>query len=104
MPPRRRKRSSARSPTTTAEGIEKYLGSGMVRGIGPKLARRIVAARAVATCCPLARGRTVAKASRFRLDDRPRFFAGLRLRRSASARDLSDFIRAACATRLRPAE
>ena len=27
---------------TTAEGIEKYLGSGMVRGIGPKLAKRIV--------------------------------------------------------------
>jgi len=32
------------TPPTTAEGIEKYLGSGMVRGIGPKLAQRIVAA------------------------------------------------------------
>lgn len=30
------------TPPTTAEGIEKYLGSGMVRGIGPKLAKRIV--------------------------------------------------------------
>ena len=29
------------TPPTTAEGIEKYLGSGMVRGIGPKLAKRI---------------------------------------------------------------
>jgi exodeoxyribonuclease V alpha subunit len=32
------------TPPTTAEGIEKYLGSGMVRGIGPELAERIVAA------------------------------------------------------------
>ncbi|SNB82091.1 Helix-hairpin-helix domain-containing protein [Rhodoblastus acidophilus] len=32
------------TPPTTAEGIEKYLGSGMVRGIGPKFAQRIVAA------------------------------------------------------------
>ncbi|MDI9850238.1 ATP-dependent RecD-like DNA helicase [Rhodoblastus sp. 17X3] len=32
------------TPPTTAEGIEKYLGSGMVRGIGPKLAERIVVA------------------------------------------------------------
>ena len=31
------------TPPTTAEGIQKYLGSGMVRGIGPKLAERIVA-------------------------------------------------------------
>ncbi|MDP3178595.1 MAG: ATP-dependent RecD-like DNA helicase, partial [Spirochaetaceae bacterium] len=30
------------TPPTTAEGIEKYLGSGMVRGVGPKLAKRIV--------------------------------------------------------------
>ncbi len=30
------------TPPTTAEGIEKYLGSGMVRGIGPVLAKRIV--------------------------------------------------------------
>ena len=30
------------TPPTTAEGIEKYLGSGMVRGIGPTLAKRIV--------------------------------------------------------------
>jgi len=37
------------TPPTTAEGIEKYLGSGMVRGIGPKLAARIVAAFGVAT-------------------------------------------------------
>ena len=32
------------TPPTTAEGIEKYLGSGMVRGIGPVLVKRIVAA------------------------------------------------------------
>ena len=32
------------TPPTTAEGIEKYLGSGMVRGIGPVLAKRIVSA------------------------------------------------------------
>ncbi len=32
------------TPPTTAEGIEKYLGSGMVRGIGPVLAKRIVTA------------------------------------------------------------
>ena len=37
------------TPPTTAEGIEKYLGSGMVRGIGPKLAERIVAAFGEAT-------------------------------------------------------
>lgn len=30
------------TPPTTAEGIEKYLGSGMVRSIGPKLAKWIV--------------------------------------------------------------
>jgi exodeoxyribonuclease V alpha subunit len=30
------------SPTTT-EGIEKYLGSGMVKGIGPIFAKRMVA-------------------------------------------------------------
>ena len=34
---------------TTAEGIEKYLGSGMVRGIGPVLAKRIVGAVGEAT-------------------------------------------------------
>ena len=32
------------TPPTTTEGIEKYLGSGMVRGIGPVLAKRIVGA------------------------------------------------------------
>ncbi len=37
------------TPPTTSEGIEKYLGSGMVRGIGPKLAERIVAAFGAAT-------------------------------------------------------
>ena len=37
------------TPPTTAEGIEKYLGSGMVRGIGPKLAKRIVAVFGEAT-------------------------------------------------------
>jgi exodeoxyribonuclease V alpha subunit len=37
------------TPPTTAKGIEKYLGSGMVRGIGPKLAARIVAAFGSAT-------------------------------------------------------
>jgi exodeoxyribonuclease V alpha subunit len=30
------------TPPQTAEGIEKYLGSGMVKGIGPHFARRIV--------------------------------------------------------------
>lgn len=34
---------------TTAEGIEKYLGSGMTRGIGPRLAKRIVAVFGEAT-------------------------------------------------------
>ncbi|WOJ91845.1 ATP-dependent RecD-like DNA helicase (plasmid) [Methylocapsa polymorpha] len=37
------------TPPTTAEGIEKYLGSGMVHGIGPKLAQRIVGAFGEAT-------------------------------------------------------
>lgn len=32
------------SPPTTLEGIEKYLGSGMIRGIGPVYAKRLVAA------------------------------------------------------------
>jgi exodeoxyribonuclease V alpha subunit len=32
------------SPPTTAEGIEKYLGSGMIRGIGPVYASKLVAA------------------------------------------------------------
>ena len=30
------------SPPTTLEGIERYLGSGMIRGIGPVYARRLV--------------------------------------------------------------
>src|ERR1700719_544585 len=29
-------------PPTTTEGIEKYLGSGMIRGIGPAYARKLV--------------------------------------------------------------
>ncbi len=32
------------SPPTTLEGIEKYLGSGMIRGIGPRYAARLVTA------------------------------------------------------------
>src|SRR3954447_23797755 len=32
------------APPTTREGIEKYLGSGMVKGIGPVYAKRLVAA------------------------------------------------------------
>jgi exodeoxyribonuclease V alpha subunit len=32
------------SPPTTAEGIEKYLGSGMIRGIGPIYANKLVGA------------------------------------------------------------
>ena len=32
------------SPPTTLEGIEKYLGSGMIRGIGPVYARKLVQA------------------------------------------------------------
>ena len=31
-------------PPTTVEGIEKYLGSGMIRGIGPVYAKKLVAA------------------------------------------------------------
>jgi exodeoxyribonuclease V alpha subunit len=31
-------------PPTTLEGIEKYLGSGMVKGIGPHFARKLVRA------------------------------------------------------------
>src|SRR5271169_3953630 len=31
------------TPPTTAEGIEKYLGSGMVKGIGPIYAKKLVA-------------------------------------------------------------
>ena len=37
------------TPPTTAEGIEKYLGCGMVRSIGPKLAQRIVGMFGVGT-------------------------------------------------------
>ncbi len=32
------------TPPTGAEGIEKYLASGQMRGIGPAMAKRIVAA------------------------------------------------------------
>src|SRR5215471_12687659 len=32
------------TPPTTTEGIEKYLGSGMIRGIGPVYARKLVRA------------------------------------------------------------
>ena len=32
------------SPPTTLEGIEKYLGSGMIRGIGPVYAKKLVRA------------------------------------------------------------
>ena len=31
-------------PPTTLEGIEKYLGSGMVKGIGPHFAKKLVKA------------------------------------------------------------
>lgn len=31
------------TPPTTLEGIEKYLGSGMIRGIGPVYAKKLVA-------------------------------------------------------------
>jgi Helix-hairpin-helix domain len=31
-------------PPTTTEGIKKYLGSGMIRGIGPAYARKLVGA------------------------------------------------------------
>ena len=31
------------SPPTTLEGIERYLGSGMIRGIGPIYAKKLVA-------------------------------------------------------------
>ena len=31
-------------PPTTTEGIEKYLGSGMIRGIGPVYAKKLVRA------------------------------------------------------------
>src|ERR687897_972602 len=36
------------APPTTAEGIEKYLGSGMIMGIGPVYAKRLVQAFAEA--------------------------------------------------------
>jgi exodeoxyribonuclease V alpha subunit len=36
------------APPTTVEGIEKYLGSGMIRGIGPIYAKRLVQAFAEA--------------------------------------------------------
>jgi len=32
------------APPTTAEGIEKYLASGMIKGIGPIYARKLVKA------------------------------------------------------------
>jgi hypothetical protein len=32
------------TPPTTLDGIEKYLGSGMIRGIGPLRAKRIIGA------------------------------------------------------------
>ena len=32
------------TPPTTLEGIERYLGSGMIRGIGPVYARKLVRA------------------------------------------------------------
>ena len=32
------------APPTTVEGIEKYLGSGMIRGIGPVYGKRLVRA------------------------------------------------------------
>ena len=32
------------TPPTTTEGIEKYLGSGIIRGIGPIYARKLVRA------------------------------------------------------------
>ena len=32
------------APPTTVEGIEKYLGSGMIRGIGPVYGKRLVQA------------------------------------------------------------
>jgi exodeoxyribonuclease V alpha subunit len=31
-------------PPTTTEGIERYLGSGLIRGIGPVYARKLVRA------------------------------------------------------------
>jgi exodeoxyribonuclease V alpha subunit len=36
------------TPPTTTEGIEKYLGSGMIRGIGPVYAKKLVRAFAEA--------------------------------------------------------
>jgi exodeoxyribonuclease V alpha subunit len=37
-------------PPTTAEGIERYLGSGLVKGIGPILARQSRRCGAIRTC------------------------------------------------------
>ena len=42
--PQFRARELAVEPPTTREGIERYLGSGLIRGIGPELAQRLVAA------------------------------------------------------------
>ena len=41
---RARFRLSGAPTTPTTEGIEKYLGSGMIRGIGPIYARKLVRA------------------------------------------------------------
>jgi hypothetical protein len=38
------RKSAARRRGATIEGIEKYLGSGMIRGIGPVYAKKLVRA------------------------------------------------------------
>jgi exodeoxyribonuclease V alpha subunit len=42
--PQFRARELAVEPPTTRQGIERYLGSGLIRGIGPEFAQRLVAA------------------------------------------------------------
>jgi len=40
-------------PPTTSEGIERYLGSGLVKGIGPVLAKRLVGRFGAEVCVAL---------------------------------------------------
>jgi hypothetical protein len=43
-PPQTGRSLDIAAPPTTVEGIEKYLGSGMIRGIGPVYAKKLMRA------------------------------------------------------------
>ena len=58
------------TPPTTAEGIEKYLSSGMIRGIGPVYAQAIIAARPFRSVEELTRIRGISPRLVERLRDR----------------------------------